>query len=260
MKKIKIGLAICSLALSPVTLGGQALAAGNASFSVSGSGNYPIGSTISSTVYENSPTEPVNVVQADIVYDPYQLQLLNIDTSQSSFPGSLSGSGSGGSIKIIRYSMTPITGQATIATLNFKVLADSGSGNLSFASSSHIISSGQDVWDKNTSGASFNFTPPLAPPTASSTAPIASAAKPVVPQTAAETDKPTDSVLTNTSKLPRRSASTSVYTDNSRNWWIFIGLCGLVILGLLARLFNVHKRIGAKSPHLFIAKAIKKAV
>jgi hypothetical protein len=261
MFKTKIQVLLIACLLGFFSLSKTAFAnPGSASFSVTGGGSYATGSTISSAVYINSPTDPVNVVEADLIYNQSQLQFLGADTSQSSFSNDVSSTGGNGSIKIIRYTFTPVTGQGLVATLSFKVLVDSGSGSLNFSPGSHIISNGQDVWDKNTAGTAYTFTPPPV----EATAPPAPAPQPTQtsPQPATADTKPVvDSAWATTTKLPSKSTHRHPYPDtSSRKWWIFIGLCSLTILGLFTRLFNLHKKIRAKTFPALVSKALKKAV
>jgi hypothetical protein len=243
--------------------GGVGSAAGSASFSIAG-GSFAIGSTFQVPIYEASGVAAVNVVEADLSYNPSYLQLVSIDTSSSSFGGSVKANDNNGDVQIARY-VTPvgstISGQAQVATLNFKALAGSGSSQISFSPSSHIYSNGQDIWDKNSAAASYSFIPQAAPtaPTNPANKPVAQPAN-IKPQTAPI--KPiTDSarVLATTAKLPPKKIVAPPYNDNSRGWWAFIGLCGLVVVGLTARLFNLHKKIRAKSAGSLVLQVLKKA-
>jgi hypothetical protein len=265
-KIILLGLTVFGL----IGLSGTALAdSGSTSLSASG-GTYAIGTTFSVPVYENSGDTQVNVVQANMNYDSSKLELISIDTGQSGFNVKVSESGGSGAVKITRGSTSPVTGSVLLATLMFKAMSDSGSSQLTFVNSqssssgTFVIAAGPspaEIWDKNTLGATFTFTPPpVTVPNPPVNPAAGSTTKPPVTSAKTEIRPAADSVLATNAKLPTKPLPAPLYEDNSKNWWAFIGLCGLTVIGLLARLFNLHKKIRARSPLTFLFQALKKAV
>lgn len=169
------------------------------------SGSHDINTTFSVDVFENSGSDQVNVVQADLVYDASKLQFVSFDASGSGFnydPGvSIGGNGS---ISIVRgvSSGGTVSGQQKIASINFKALTGSGSTSVSFAASSYIIrpSDGQDVWNGVTTGGAYTLTTPavVTPPTPTPTP---------APSAPSGASSPKSSTATKTSPVATRSPS-----------------------------------------------------
>lgn len=143
----------------------KADAAGSASLSLSpSSGTFTVGDNVAVRVVENSDGQPVNGVQADLSYDKNALELVSVDSSQSAFP--LAGPSSAGN-GVVRLSKiipgSTVTGSQTVAVINFKAKASSGSTAISFLPTSMIAHPASptesiNVWNGNTAGASFGFT------------------------------------------------------------------------------------------------------
>lgn len=159
LRGLFIVLAItASLVLSALT---SVAAAGNASLGLSpNSGVFTVGETISLRVFEDSGSVGVNGVQADLSYDKNALQFTGVDASQSAFPLAMPVSGGNGVIKMAR--VIPggsLTGNQTVAVVNFKVLASSGTSSVNFLSSSGIArtSDGSSVWNGSQAGATLSF-------------------------------------------------------------------------------------------------------
>lgn len=148
---------------------GLANAAGSASYSLSVvSGSFTKGSNVILGLYENSGSQSVNAVQANINYDDAKLQLnfypnnptpRSADFSSSAFPVVAQASGGSGQIKIGAGAYSALTGKNLVAKISFKVLAGSGSTSLSFDSGTAIVESTNtnDIWNGDTSAGSFTL-------------------------------------------------------------------------------------------------------
>lgn len=89
------------------------------------------GSTLSVTINENSGTDPVNAVQASVTYDPGQLQYVSISEGGKFPVAAATSTDTPGIIRVGRgVQDQPVTGSNPVVTINFKVLATSGSASL----------------------------------------------------------------------------------------------------------------------------------
>ncbi|HEX7633516.1 MAG TPA: carboxypeptidase regulatory-like domain-containing protein [Candidatus Saccharimonadales bacterium] len=145
---------------------------GNLSLSPS-SGTYTVGDTVSLTITEDSSSEQVNSVEADLTYDPAVLQYQSIDGSGSAFTDlALVNFPSANAVNVSRGAFgATYTGPKQVAIVRFKVLAASGSTSVSFASSSQIVrhDDRHNVWNGAANPANFVtkaviVTPPANPP------------------------------------------------------------------------------------------------
>jgi hypothetical protein len=111
-------------------------------------------------VWGDSLTSSVNAVQANLSYDPTQLQLTTIDTSASPFAIAAETVGSGGVIRIARGSSTTLQGQQAVARITFKPLVSSGKTSLKFTSGSQLVdaTSNLNIMTQTLAGA-YRFTP-----------------------------------------------------------------------------------------------------
>ena len=112
-----------------------------ATFSLSPtSGTYSKGSTLKVNVNVVTGGENVNAVQANITYPADKLQFSSVSTSGSALTIIAEKTGGGGVVRIGGGTPTPgFSGSKFIASVNFIVLADSGSATLSFAGDSAIL-------------------------------------------------------------------------------------------------------------------------
>jgi hypothetical protein len=245
MKKIVFVLLLASLLLSGNL---KVHASSTASFSVNGAAYAP-GSTFSVPVYESSGPDMVTVIEADITYDSSLLKVTATDFSDSSFPNNLKTADSGGTLSMIRYVPGGVSGQAKVGNVTFTQIVSQPSTSIAFADTSHIYANGKDIWDGNTTGATFDFPAPAAvaaPPAASST-PSSAVSKPqraAAPIVRAAAPDPA-SVLNSTATAPHFVDSTALRASN-QPWEAVIWACCLVIAALLIRLFNLHKKLKAK--------------
>lgn len=160
MKKlISILLIFCLLSAASLFVAKQTLAAGSFYLSPA-SGSFGKGSTIRVGVGVNAGGDLVNAVQANISYPVDKLQFTGVSTSGSALSIFAEKYASGGVVRIAGgVSGQGFSGSKSIASINFKVLADSGSGSLSFTGGSAALSSSNNQSiASGGGGATFNFT------------------------------------------------------------------------------------------------------
>jgi chitodextrinase len=109
------------------------------------SSSLALGSTLTVTIQENSSTDAVNAVEADLKYDQTKLQYVSTSTSSGAF-NSLVAHESGGSgvVEMGLATGTAVTGLQTVATVTFHTIG-TGTTAISFASTSAIIRASDTV-------------------------------------------------------------------------------------------------------------------
>ncbi len=113
--------------------------AASATMSLSpGSGSEAEGSTFTLNIYENSGTDPVSAVSADLSYPANLLSFDNISSSYA-FGIVASNSGGNGSVNIDRGAIPAVTGNQLVASVRFKVLASSGTASVTFNNDSKLV-------------------------------------------------------------------------------------------------------------------------
>jgi hypothetical protein len=133
---------------------------GTATLSLSpASGKVSNGKTITIGVYENSQSNPVNAVQANLTYPTAKFTFVAIDPTGSAFSVPAQGIGSNGSIKIARGSFGKLTGNRLVAKIVLRANVSSGNAAVNFVSGSGIIrtTDHKDILQK-TSGATYTLT------------------------------------------------------------------------------------------------------
>jgi hypothetical protein len=140
----------------------KAAAASTPSFSVSpASGTYSVGDYVTVSVSEDSGSQAVNAVEADLLYDKNVLSFDSLDGSQSPFKLEGTMSAGGGVVKIPRaIAKTSLTDSKLVSKVTFKVIAPAKGSLLKFDTTSQILllSSHADIWQNGTqNGASFNL-------------------------------------------------------------------------------------------------------
>lgn len=156
----KLSLSLVVLTGSIGLLSGSVAAAGAAQFSLGSIGaSYTAGTTISVAINENSFAEAVNSIQADLTYDSSTLQYSGFGAGSAfSCPVVSTGSGSV-SIGCLVPGGTVSSGQY-VGTVNFKVLASSGSSTVAMSQSSIIgRSDATDIWNHANVGFTYSFSP-----------------------------------------------------------------------------------------------------
>ncbi|HET8709310.1 MAG TPA: cohesin domain-containing protein [Candidatus Saccharimonadales bacterium] len=110
-------------------------------------GNFTVGSTFTVQIRENSGSNQVNSVQANLTYSQTLLQFVSADTTGSPFTTTVQNSGGSGVINLgVGLLASSVGGDQLVGTITFKVLAsgtaavafDTGSGVASAASNTNI--------------------------------------------------------------------------------------------------------------------------
>lgn len=113
--------------------------AANDTLSLSPASSSPaLGSSFTVTVNENSNTDSVNAVEADLTYDQSKLQFVSIDYSTSAFALQGTSSGGAGLISIARATTTALTGSHVVGVITFSAIG-AGSANVNFAATSTLV-------------------------------------------------------------------------------------------------------------------------
>lgn len=155
-------LLICAL---PVQAFGQA--AQTAGFSITGA-NHPAQAVFPVSVQLNSNDIPVNVIAVELKYDPSKLKLISagdppVGLIDLPHPPQFSD----GSVLITRVSDTygSLQGKVSVARLQFRALASSGSAMISVGSRTQVYATENsvDVWDGSSVGSTISFHPAHAP-------------------------------------------------------------------------------------------------
>ncbi|HUC20724.1 MAG TPA: cohesin domain-containing protein, partial [Candidatus Polarisedimenticolaceae bacterium] len=123
-----------------------------------------VGDEFTVTIRESTGSEATNAVQANLAYDAAKLQFQSVTTSASVFTPASTPSGGGGTVTIAVYASPPgaavVGNNQEVAKVTFKAIAGATSTAVAFASSSAIAdanSPGDDLWDGNTAGGSYNL-------------------------------------------------------------------------------------------------------
>lgn len=190
-QKIIRRLAVLAAVVLPVLFAVPAYAATATLYLSPSSGTVVNGNTLTVEVRENSGTEPVNAVQANMSYPASLLQFVGI-TSSSAFSVVAQNSGGSGTVQIGRGALPSVTGDQLVATVQFKALASSGAAAISFTGGSSVVSANTNT-NIMTSypGGSFSLSAPAPAPTpAPSPSPVASKSTSTAKSTPAPTPAP----------------------------------------------------------------------
>jgi hypothetical protein len=125
-----------------------------------------LGSSITITIKENSGTDTVNAIEADLTYDQTKLQFVSIDTSTGPFNNIVAQkSGGNGVVNLSAASSPAVTGTQTVATVTFKAIG-TGTTSINFAGTSAIVRSTDTTNILGTStGGSYTISDSTAPTT-----------------------------------------------------------------------------------------------
>jgi chitodextrinase len=102
-----------------------------------------VGNNFTVTVHENSGSDAVNAVEADLTYPANSLQFVSIDATTSAFGVQAVSTGGNGTITLARGTQTAVTGDQIVAVVTFKALTVTGASSaaVAFANSSAIVRS-----------------------------------------------------------------------------------------------------------------------
>ena len=175
------GLVICAATL----LDGHVVrAAGTATMYLSpASGSIIKGNTLAIKIYENSGSDHVNAVQANLSYPTSLLSYTGYSSSSAFSTVAENPSGNTGSLHFARGIVPPsppnpgagVTGAQIVVTVRFKAVKSSGTAKINFTSGSAVIRSSDNGSEiLSTTGGSYNLTALSSAPASSSAAPSSS--------------------------------------------------------------------------------------
>lgn len=109
-------------------------------------------------VWEDSLSQPVNAVQANLIYSDSAFSVVDIDSSGSAFSVQAQSGVSNGIISIGRGNMTALTGKQLVANVTLRPKMTSGKTTINFASGT-ILSSADTNKNilKSTFGGNYSF-------------------------------------------------------------------------------------------------------
>jgi hypothetical protein len=194
--------------------GGFTHAAGSDTMYLSPSGGtHKVGTTFSVAIRENSNSDSVNAVEADLTYSTSKLQFVSTSLSGTAFGITASNTGGGGSISVSLGSVSAVTGDKLIATVTFKALA-AGSGTVSVSSGSQVLSSttNTNIVSNLTGGAYTIQSATTTSPPPSSGSGGTTTAKPPTTQSA----KPSGSATPTTSIAPKNNPKAITIPNNAK--------------------------------------------
>jgi len=115
-------------------------AIGTATFTISPSSSaLNVGSTLTITITENSGSDLINAVQADLTYDQTKLQFVSIDTTVGVFNNMVVQKTGGNGVVNISAAVSPsVSGSQVVARITFTTIA-SGAAAINFANTSAIV-------------------------------------------------------------------------------------------------------------------------
>jgi hypothetical protein len=154
-------------------------------------GTYTVGSTVAVSIYEDSGTDAVSTIQADLTYPSNILAYASVDNSGSQFTDiSPPPTVGGGVVSVARGGITAQTGTQKVVTVDFTVL-QAGSASVAFASSSQIYRD-SDLANIYAGGTGGTYTARAAVTTPPVTTPVATPPPPTTtPITTTKTATPT---------------------------------------------------------------------
>ncbi len=123
------------------------------------SGSFSSGSTVTLTIMENSYSEGVNAIQANLTYPTNRLTFQSISTTNSNFTTTIQSNGGSGSVQIgVGLLGGSLTGAQEVARVTFTANS-AGSAPISFAAGSGIAreSDATDICKRQT-GATYVIT------------------------------------------------------------------------------------------------------
>jgi len=127
------------------------------------------GDSFDVAVYEDSHTDSLNGVQANLSYNPSLLSVASITPNSSVWQVQAENSASNGLIKIGLGTTAPVTGSQLVATVKFTA-AGAGNAQVAFTTGTGLLrSSDNSVEPSNNTGGSYVINSPSAPPSSGGT-------------------------------------------------------------------------------------------
>ena len=115
------------------------------------------GSQLSVAIRFNSGSVSINAVQANLSYPTSQLEFVSIDAVGSAFEQQFQNTGGGGSVKIARTTVTPVSGDNLVARVIFKAKS-TGTASVNFTSGTTIVRSSDNKEETSTkSGGTYTI-------------------------------------------------------------------------------------------------------
>lgn len=183
-RQIKIGQSVFPVVVAGLFLAMQLLglrplhvaAAGTANLYLTpASATVIVGNNVTVGIYEDSGTDSVNAVQANLTYSTSQLTFVSYASSPAFNIEAQSPSGDTGTLNFARATLTPKTGAQLVANVTFKAASSSGTAQVSFSSGSSVIRSTDNGSETlTTTGGSYMLTPTAATSTSTTPAPSSS--------------------------------------------------------------------------------------
>ncbi len=207
--------------------------AGSSHLSLSpNTGSIKKGDTITITIKEAS-TDPVNLIEADLNYNPAYLQYVSFDKSAGAFADSNNtffiSTISTGKVSLTGAILNggPLTGNQTLATVTFKALAGAGTSSITFdnnlsddGTQSDVQNAGVSSWDGNTAGATFSFTGTTATTTSTSPTSPPPATTKTTAKSSAKTATPTPTPAATTTESTTTTSTSA--TGNPPSYFVAI--------------------------------------
>jgi hypothetical protein len=103
--------------------------------------SYAVGATFTVELREDSGSQQVNAIQANLTYPTDKLEFVSIDATGSGFSTQAQNDGGNGQIAIARGSTTAQSGNQLIAKITFKAKTATGSVTVPFVSGTQMVSS-----------------------------------------------------------------------------------------------------------------------
>jgi len=161
VKRLTPLLVALAMLVTPLTVLSDVLAA-SASISLSGPRTAAKGSTISVRINVRTDT-PVNGAGATLSYPANLLDYVSVSNS-GAFSVAAGTSGGGGTVKVERGALSPVSGTQTLATVRFRAKVDTGSATINVTGGNVFVDS-SDIYSGG-SGLTVALTPPAAAPEA----------------------------------------------------------------------------------------------
>lgn len=205
-----------AMVLSLSALPAKVFAASATLYLSPGSSSVAQGATLIVNIRENSGSEPVNSVQANLSYPANLLDFVKINDG-SAWGVKAENSGGGGSVRIARGAFSAVSGDQLVASVHFKAKTSSGSATINFASGSQVISanSNSDIMAA-ANGGTYTFKAP-APAAEAAAAPPADTAPPTIGTVNVTDINYTSAVISWTTSEPATTEVNYGYT-NSYGW------------------------------------------
>ncbi len=139
---------------------------------------YPVTTTFTVQVRENSGTTNVNAVQANFSYNATLVDFVSIDTTGTAFATVAPSSGGNGQVSIAQGQIGGVTGDQLIATVTFKTKTTGGTVPMAFTSGTALLSSSTntDILGSLSATGGASYLIDTVTPTVSVTAPTNGAA------------------------------------------------------------------------------------